>query len=132
MTTEDKIKKLAKDLLAISEEAMPDSYFQTDTRVKFAKKVLKELKAPKILKVPELAKPKLNLKNIGELEQMNTRQLMSVLAASRKTNGVYYPDYGNQSNYYTAEEIKTVLADRPHIPNKQEAKEIRRKKAQGK
>lgn len=36
--------KLAKGLLEIAELAMPDTYFQSDSRCKLARKMLKQLK----------------------------------------------------------------------------------------
>ena len=37
------IKKLATDLLAIAELAMPDTFFASDSRCKFARKSLKNI-----------------------------------------------------------------------------------------
>ena len=41
--TNDEIVKALEGLLHIAEMAMPDSYFQSDTRVKRAKKILKKI-----------------------------------------------------------------------------------------
>lgn len=41
--TNEEIKKALEGLLHIVEMAMPDSYFESDTRVRRAKKLLKQL-----------------------------------------------------------------------------------------
>ncbi len=38
-----RIKRVVKGLLAIAEIAMPDTYFATDSRVRAAQKLLKEI-----------------------------------------------------------------------------------------
>ena len=38
-----RVRKALKGLLAVAETAMPDTYFATDRRVRFAQQVLKEL-----------------------------------------------------------------------------------------
>lgn len=41
--TNEEVKKALEGLLHIAEMAMPESYFQSDTRVKRAQKILKKI-----------------------------------------------------------------------------------------
>lgn len=45
--TKPSVEKAIKGLLKIAELAMPDTYYATDSRVKYAKKVLEGLKGKK-------------------------------------------------------------------------------------
>jgi len=60
------------------------------------------------------------------LKKASTRQLLTLLNTVR-AYGNYPDDFYN----FSVEELKAELATREHVPNKQEAKELRRKKAQG-
>jgi hypothetical protein len=42
--TEAAVKRLAEGLLQIAGQAMPDSYFRNDSRCRFARKILKQIK----------------------------------------------------------------------------------------
>lgn len=61
------------------------------------------------------------------LKKASTRQVLTLLNAVR-AYGASFDDFYS----FTVEELKAELATREHIPNKQEAKELRRKRAQGK
>lgn len=64
--------------------------------------------------------------NIEEsLKKTPTRQLLQLLNSARACGGSFGPtDCG--CYYITVTQIKNELATREHIPNKKEAKEIRR------
>lgn len=76
----------------------------------------------------EAAKNTVNAQHLVFLRGLSTRELLSMLNSTRRLGGHYQPAYPFGPSY-TADEIKTVLADRPHVPNKAEAKELRRQKA---
>lgn len=59
---------------------------------------------------------------LHELRALNTRHLMALLSRSRGDSG--------HCNYLH-NEVKEILRRRPHVPNKIEAKALRRAKAQG-
>lgn len=72
------------------------------------------------------------------LERMNTHQLLVMLRRTRSGHQANHTDddlvWGGDDSWgweawVTAGEIKAVLATRPHIPNKEERRAIRRKKA---
>ena len=65
------------------------------------------------------------------VENLSTRQLMSLLRRTYRTNGWYSPIDGNSPFGYTTEEIKAELATREHVPNKAEGRALRRQAAQG-
>ena len=61
----------------------------------------------------------------GYLERKSTHELLAILKYSHRTSGVHYPDYENfPGEYFTQDEIKKVLSTRPHIPNKEERRNI--------
>jgi hypothetical protein len=64
------------------------------------------------------------------LKNEPTRVLLQWLNIARKCNG-YDPFYDGLGDVFTIEEIKTELATREHIPNKKEAKEMRKQRARG-
>lgn len=62
------------------------------------------------------------------LEGMPTGRLMGLLRSSRFPGYDEYANLGPEPDF-TADEIKAVLATRPHVPNKKEAKKIRQEAA---
>ena len=71
------------------------------------------------------------------LETLSTKELLGLLKSARKCGGSYNPFYDSgsapkDSKWYTIDEIKTELAKREHIPNKEEAKKIRQDKQRAK
>ena len=62
------------------------------------------------------------------LEDMHTKELMSLLGSSRR-HGIAYVKC---DEYFTRNEIKAVLDTREHIPNKAERKYERQQKAKQK
>lgn len=67
---------------------------------------------------------------MGSLKDKHTRELLALLQNTRASQG----DEMLELHYvgYTSAEIKTELATREHIPNKQEAKALRQTKAKEK
>ena len=70
--------------------------------------------------------------NNAPIESLPTRLLLEYLALARKFGGWYSPVGSHSDIGYTYEELKAEAAKREHIPNKIEAKELRRRRAQGK
>ena len=72
-----------------------------------------------------------------ELEQLSTRELLSVLddvRANHDSDRAYHITLGQRVRMYEdrMHDLKTILATRENIPNKQEAKAIRQEKAKAK
>ncbi len=59
------------------------------------------------------------------LEKHHTRELIQMMNGARKTGGFYRPFEWSQDEY-SVDDVKEVLATREHIPNKKEAKVLRR------
>lgn len=70
------------------------------------------------------------MSNKKSLKDIHTKVLLIWLKKSRAFNSGYSPDDGH--TYHTTEELKEELATREHVPNKAEAKEIRRERANAK
>ena len=66
------------------------------------------------------------------VESLPTRQLLDYLNLARKFGGWYSPVDSHSNIGYTFDELKAEAAKREHVPNKQEAKELRRQRAQSK
>jgi hypothetical protein len=64
------------------------------------------------------------------LNEYHTKELLQFLNSARACGGWYSP-YDKNGPGYTVAEIKEVLKTREHIPNKKEAKELRRKASKG-
>jgi hypothetical protein len=63
------------------------------------------------------------------LTTVHTKELLQWLNASRRCGGSYDPFYDGLGYSFSVKLLKNELAKREHIPNKKEAKEIRRQKA---
>lgn len=63
-----------------------------------------------------------------DLPKLSTRTLMHYLEGAR-LNGAYFPFWIASGPSVSFEAIKVELAKRPHVPNKVEAKALRRQKA---
>lgn len=75
------------------------------------------------------------------LKGLNTRHLLGLLQKTREPQRmgipirygevVYFPNPADETIYlvFGAEEIRQVLKDREHVPNKQEARKIRQERA---
>jgi hypothetical protein len=70
-------------------------------------------------------------KHIAKLEKMPTRQIMHYMQRARECRNDFYSlsGYSYGEPFYTIEEMKKVLATREHVPNKKEAKALRRERA---
>lgn len=66
------------------------------------------------------------------LQELSTKDLMTFRNSCYATNGYHSVHDNNVGPWFTLEEVKEELAKRPHIPNKQEGKALRRAAAQGK
>ena len=94
---------------------------------------------PMLVKVLDLCHYKrcaecpLNSNRMASLGRLHTKQLLEMLKDARKFGGYFSEDPHSRCSYaWTTDEIKGVLAQREHVPNKKEAKEIRKKKAKKK
>lgn len=63
----------------------------------------------------------MNSKNLEALDKKSTGDLMTYLTNLRRTGGQWTPSEAS----FTVDEILQVLKDRPHSPNKEEARMIR-------
>ena len=63
----------------------------------------------------------MNSKNLEALDKKSTGDLMTYLTNLRRTGGQWTP--GEMS--FTVDEILQVLKERPHSPNKEEARMMR-------
>lgn len=68
----------------------------------------------------------------GPVENLPTRLLLEYLNLARKFGGWYSPVDSHSDIGYTFDELKAEADKREHVPNKLEAKELRRRRAQGK
>lgn len=69
---------------------------------------------------------------LKRLESEHTKVLLSWLKSARACGGWWSPCGDSGSNFgYTTAELKAELAKRPHVPNKQESRQIRQRKAKG-
>lgn len=66
------------------------------------------------------------------LKHQHTRELMNLRVRVYRCNGEYDISDNHQGFTVTLGQLKAELATREHIPNKKEAKAIRRARAQGK
>jgi hypothetical protein len=66
------------------------------------------------------------------LKEIKTKVLLGYLDKARRCGGIGYDPTNNHGDIIPIEELKAELTKREHIPNKSEAKNIRRMKAQGK
>ena len=64
-----------------------------------------------------------------DLKSLHTRELMGYLRLARAFGGRFCPADHNYNPSISIDDIKAELATRPHVPNKQEGKEARRKAA---
>lgn len=65
-----------------------------------------------------------------ELQNVSTKELMRMRKIAFQNGGNYDLDpwpFRRNKNVYTLEQLNEILFDREHIPNKKEAKELRRK-----
>ena len=67
----------------------------------------------------------MDTKNLKLLRRLSTGELMTYLTNVKRTGGQWSP----MGEYFTADEILEVLKDRPHTPNKEEARMIRQEMA---
>lgn len=75
----------------------------------------------------EVIKYIITMGKVRILENISTRKLMKWRNFCYKFGGKYSP--GEDSIYYNIDEVKNELDKREHIPNKLEAKKIRREMA---
>jgi hypothetical protein len=68
---------------------------------------------------------------IDKIRHMSTRELLWTLKQTNACGGWYSPEGSGAHWGYSADDLKAELAERPHIPKRAEAKELRRKKALG-
>jgi len=59
---------------------------------------------------------------------LHTKILLNYLERARACGGAYSPSDSKNGPFYTIDELKAALRSRPHVPNKPEAKEVRRQK----
>lgn len=75
----------------------------------------------------------LRKQSIETMKKTSTRQLLQWLNYARKCGGGFWSPSGSSGKYgYRWDDLKKELATREHIPNKKEAKALRRAAAQGK
>lgn len=71
-----------------------------------------------------------------DLTALPTRSLLGLLKAARALGGRVDPTspepYDGRGPHVTVADIKAVLATRPHVPNKREARALRQARAGGK
>jgi hypothetical protein len=63
----------------------------------------------------------MDTKNLRLLRRLSTGELMTFLTNVRRTGGQWSPT----GEYFTVDEILEVLKNRPHTPNKEEARMMR-------
>ena len=69
------------------------------------------------------------MSNRDYLESLHTKQLLKLLKEARGCYGYYTSEDELISDYgYSMNDLKAILATREHIPNKLEAKRIRKEK----